>query len=211
MSDSELDQAWRKAIEGLRGSGVPPTPESPALMVVDMQRYFLEEGAPAFLPTALPLIPRVNRLIQAFDELGSPIFATRYASSQQTDPIVRWWGTRLEPTDPYAEIDPRIVLPEGTPVLEKHLYGTFHSTDVHSRLRERNVRSVVICGVMTDLCCETTAREAFQHGYSVYFMADGSASSDASLHHSALATLAHGFAHVLSVKEMVQLLEGGDG
>jgi bifunctional isochorismate lyase/aryl carrier protein len=200
---------WRKAIAGLRGSSPAPVPQSPALIVVDMQRYFLEKGAPAYLG-AEEIIPNVQRLVEAFASLRFPIFATRYFSTPSDGPIERWWGTRLEPDDPWSELDPRLAYPKPAVVLDKHLYGAF-STDIDARLRQTSCDSVVVCGVMTHLCCETTAREAFQHGYDVYFVADANATSRQETHISTLRALAHGFAHVLGTKEMVELLGGERG
>ncbi len=200
---------WRKAIEGLLGSRKPPQPENPALIVVDMQRYFLEISAPAYLG-AEEIIPNVQRLLDAFADAKFPIFATKYFSPESDGPIEKWWSTRLEPDDRWAELDPRIRYPEEAVILDKHLYGTF-STDIDARLKEAGCDSVIVCGVMTHLCCETTAREAFQHGYNVYFMADANATSTRDLHVSTLRALAHGFAYVLGTEEMVKLLEGGNG
>lgn len=200
---------WRKAIEGLLGSRKPPQPNMPALIVVDMQRYFLERGAPAYLG-AEEIIPNVQRLLDAFADANFPIFATRYSSTEADGPVEKWWGVRLEPDDRWAELDPRIRYPESTANLDKHLYGTF-TTDIAARLKEAGCESVIVCGVMTHLCCETTAREAFQHGYNVYFIADANATSTHDLHIAALITLAHGFAYVLGTEEMLKLLEEENG
>jgi nicotinamidase-related amidase len=201
---------WREAIEGLPGSRKPPQPKKPTLLVVDMQRYFLEKGGPAYLG-AEEIIPNVQKLLSAFTKAKYPIFATKYSSSEFDGPIEKWWATRLEPDDRWAELDPRICYPEEAEILSKHLYGTFSATDLDSRLRNLGVDAVIICGVMTHLCCETTAREAFQQGYNVYFVADANATSGDDLHNAALITLAHGFAYVLDTEEMIILLGGENG
>ncbi|MEW5936218.1 MAG: isochorismatase family cysteine hydrolase [Candidatus Thermoplasmatota archaeon] len=203
-------EEWREAISGLLGMRAPPLPCNPALLVIDMQRYFLDPEAPAYHESAQHVIFKVQALIDAFEDKGLPIFATRYASSDN-DPTVRWWGERLEAESEWAALDPRMRLPAGTVVLSKHLYGTFFCTDIDRRLRALGARSVVICGVMTDLCCETTAREAFHHGYDVYFVADGTATSNERLHVAALATLAHGFAYIVSTEDLLRMIGGGDG
>ena len=200
---------WRIVIQGLLGSREPPVPKRPALIVVDMQRYFLEEGAPAYL-AADRMFPRVQALVEAFSRSGHPIFITRYSSAKTDGPVERWWGVRLEPDDEWAELDPRISYPDSAAILDKSLYGTFSSTDIHTRLSEAGCDSVVICGVMTHLCCETTAREAFHHGYDVYFVADANATSTDEMHMATLRALAHGFAYVVSADDMIGLLEVSD-
>ncbi len=206
MSEKMVPE-WKYALQGLRGMNPPPTPKKPALLVIDMQRYFCDPGAPAYGRDFELVMEPVQSLIDAFGKLELPVFATKYHSKDGTDPTVRWWGTTLEHDSPWTEIDPRIKLPDGTQVLGKHLYGTFSATDLDKRLRKLGCDSVVICGVMTDLCCETSAREAFQLGYTVYFVGDATATSDLMLHLSALATLAHGFAYIVTVDDMLELLE----
>ena len=78
-------------------------------------------------------------------------------------------------------------------VLQKKQYDAFHQTDLESILRGRGVEQVVVTGVMTHLCCETTARAAFVRGFEVFFCVDGTATYTEELHHAALLTLTHGF------------------
>jgi isochorismate hydrolase len=118
---------------------------------------------------------------------------------------------RLEPVEKWAELDPRIIFPKGAQILDKSLYGTFASTDIDARLNKAGCDSVVICGVMTHLCCETTAREAFHHGYDVFFVADANATSSEKLHLGTLSALAHGFAYIVSADEIIELLGGKNG
>lgn len=202
---------WKRQLQGFRGLRTPPVPEMPALLVVDMQRYFCEPGAPAYSRRFEDVIPNVQILIDTFAAIGQPVFATRYHSSSDSDPVVRWWDATLPRSDWSVELDPRLKLTETTQTLDKDGYGAFSSTDIGQRLEDTGCDSVVICGVMTDLCCETTAREAFQSGYDVYFAGDGTATSDDFLHLSALATLAHGFAYIVEVDDIVRMLAVKNG
>ena len=198
---------WKSELNGLRGLRKPELPKKPALMVIDMQRYFCEPGAPAYNPRHEAIIPRIQSLIELFGRKNWPVFATRYYSSSHNDPVVRWWGTELARDSQWFGLDKRLGL-ERAAILDKDLYGTFSSTDIDTELRARNCDTVVICGVMTDLCCETTAREAFQEGYNVIFSADGTATSSDLLQLGTLAGLAHGFAYIMDIDEILELLEG---
>jgi len=62
----------------------------------------------------------------------------------------------------------------------------------------------VVCGVMTHLCCETTAREAFVRGFEVFFPVDGTASYNQKFHEASLQNLAHGFAILTTVEQLLQ-------
>ena len=76
-----------------------------------------------------------------------------------------------------------------------------------SILRSLDVKKVVITGVLTHLCCASTARDAFMHDYETYIVVDGTASETEILHMSALRTLAHGFAVPVTTMEVLSKLE----
>jgi nicotinamidase-related amidase len=208
MSDEKMLPEWKYQLQGLRGLNPPPVPKKPALLVIDMQKYFCDPEGPAYgLDFELMLEP-ANALLDRFGKLKLPVFATRYFSEDEKDPTVKWWNATLEKDSPWVTLDPRLTLPSGAKILDKHFYGSFTATNLDIQLKKAGCDSVVICGVMTDLCCETTAREAFQLGYTVYFVGDATATSEPMLHFSALATLAHGFAYIVTVDEVIELLEG---
>jgi len=206
MNNEKMLPEWKYQLQGLRGLNPPPVPNKPALLVIDMQKYFCDPDAPAYGFDFELILEPINILIEAFN--GLPVYATRYYSKDGKDPTAKWWNAALEINSEWTALDHRLKLPFGAVLLDKHLYGAFSSTDLDKQLKKAGVDSVVICGVMTDLCCETTAREAFQLGYTVYFMGDATATSEPMLHFSALATLAHGFAYIVTVDEVIELLEG---
>jgi isochorismate hydrolase len=74
-------------------------------------------------------------------------------------------------------------------------------------MRQSRVSQVVICGVMTHLCCESTARSAFMHGFEVFFPVDGSATYNQAYHQATLLNLSHGFATLTTVAEILQLIK----
>ena len=196
---------WRTELKGLRGLRKPPQPKKPALLVIDMQKYFCQPDAPAYSPRFQAIIPQVQKLIDGFEKLDYPIFATRYYSSSQEDPVARWWNTVLPRESEWFDIDSQLKFESAT-ILDKNLYGTFSSTDINRKLRDAGCDAVIICGVMSDLCCETTAREAFQAGYDVLFAADGTATGSDLLHIGTLATLAHGFAYIIDTDNIIKLM-----
>ncbi len=90
---------------------------------------------------------------------------------------------------------------------QKRTYDAFHLTPLQGALEARGVRALVIGGVMTELCCETTARVAFCRGYDVFFLADGTGTDAASHHQAAIRALKFGFATVVEVDEAVGAME----
>jgi ureidoacrylate peracid hydrolase len=95
-------------------------------------------------------------------------------------------------------------------LLDKPRFGAFHGTDLELILRCRGIDTVIISGIATNVCCETTAREAMVRDFHVFFLSDGTATSAmgsasaAELQKVTLATLGFLFAQVLTVNEMIE-------
>ena len=94
-------------------------------------------------------------------------------------------------------------------ILNKPRYGAFHGTDLVLILRSCGVQAVIITGIATNICCETTAREAAQRDYWVFFVSDVTATKDmggvpaADLHRATCASLGMVFAQVVTVEKMI--------
>lgn len=120
--------------------------------------------------------------------------------------MARWWGeVILEGTFDHrlmGELNPR----EGERILPKRRYSAFFGTDLEPYLRGLGVEDVVICGVMTNLCCETTARDAFVRDFRVFFVHDATATSSKDLQVASLMNLAYGFAVLVGTEEVVRAL-----
>lgn len=181
-----------------------------ALLVLDMQRYFLEEAAHAYIPSAAAIIPKVKELIAAFSRKDLLIIFTRHRNTpEDVAQMAAWWRAWLTPENPLSAIIPELEIKAGT-VLEKSQYDAFYQTSLEKILRARGVRQVVICGVMTHLCCETTARSAFVRGFEVFFTVDGTATYNERLHRATLLNAAHGFACPVLVAELLAALRRED-
>ena len=195
-------------------------PERTALINVDMQNCFVH-GSPIAAPEGLVILERVNRLAAACRKAGILVI---HASI-----VVRRDGSNLgvlaEFSAPVREgilnkgsesaalhkgliVDPHDIL------LEKPRFGAFHGTDLELILRKRGIDTVIISGVATNVCCETTAREAAVRDFHVFFLSDGTATaamgdaSAAELQKATCATLGFLFAQVLTVDEMIGKVQG---
>ncbi|MBT4511967.1 MAG: isochorismatase family protein [Chloroflexi bacterium] len=183
-----------------------PSPERAALLVLDMQRYFIDESSHAFVPTAQDIVPGIARLIDTCAKKGVPIIYTRHLNSDADAGMMSvWWRDLIKPDAPSSEIVADFDLAQGL-VVEKTQYDAFHKTRLEEILREKGVSQVVICGVMTHLCCETTARSAFVRGFEVIFAIDGTATYNEPFHRATLWNMAHGFAVPMLIEEIVDNL-----
>jgi isochorismate hydrolase len=177
-------------------------------MVIDMQDYFLDEGSHAFIPESRAILPNVKALLDAYRRGGLQVVFTRHAHGKDEDPgmLGRWWADVILEDDPSSRIATVLEPMESEPVIRKNRYSAFQGTDLDVFLRARGIRSVVITGVMTHLCCESTAREAFMKDFEVYFVVDGTATQSEDLHISSLKTLSDGFAVPVTTDDVLGIL-----
>jgi len=182
------------------------SPERSALLVIDMQRYFLESDCHAFIPAATEIVGNVTSIIEAYRCRDLPVIFTRHANSRGTSAgsMERWWRDVLYEDDRLSEIAPALAPGPGELVLRKSRYSAFVGTDLESMLRSLGIERILITGVMTHLCCETTARDAFMRDFDVFIVIDGTASKTEDLHVAALMTLADGFAIPVTTEEVLR-------
>ena len=198
LREAEELVSWSAGLE--RGSF---TPGATALLVVDMQGYFLEPSSHAYLPSAVDIVPSLVWLSRAFWESDLPVIFTRHLNTEEdAGSLGVWWNDLIRVEDPLSEITSALDTSIGI-VMEKSQYDAFHGTDLESTLRERGVERVVVTGVATHLCCETTARSAFVRGFEVTFPVDGTATYDEHHHLATILNLAHGFATTTRVRDLV--------
>ncbi len=182
------------------------TKEHTALLVLDMQRYFYDETSHAYVSSMKNIIPAINCLIEFSRHNDIPVIFTRHEEDTDVkNSMKRWWKGTINHND--AEIIKEIRTDYGI-ILTKYYYDAFYKTDLEKILKEQKIENLIISGVMTHLCCETTARSAFMRGFEVYFTIDGTATYNEDFHRASLLNLAHGFAYPVLVEEIVSLRGG---
>ncbi len=183
-------------------------PEHSLLLVIDMQHYFIEDTAHAFIPVGKFILGKINALIAAYYKKDLPVVFTRYCveREEEKDIMFRWWGGVLLCNDPIASLREELDTKKGA-VIDKPGYSAFYKTGLSEILAERGITKLLITGVMTHLCCETTARDAFQRGFEVYFVMDGTGTYNEEIHTATLFNLAHGFAVPVTAGEILGRLE----
>jgi bifunctional isochorismate lyase/aryl carrier protein len=177
-------------------------PERAVLLVLDMQEYFLREGSHAFVPSAPAILPNIQRLVGDFYAHDRLVVFTRHVNTDEDAGLMsRWWRDVIRADSPDSAIS-LLLDTSGSIVLQKSQYDAFYKTTLEETLRDRGVEQVVVTGVMTHLCCETTARSAFVHGFEVFFCVDGTATYLEEAHRSAHLNLSHGFAVPVACREI---------
>lgn len=203
---AEMRQAADKIVKHRNRFGF--VPGLSALLVLDMQSYFLDDSSHAYVPSARAIIPRVATLMNAFAALNLPIIFTRHVNTAENAQLMsRWWREIITGDNPLSQIIPELDQTKGD-VFKKCQYDAFYKTTLDDFLLARDVRQVVISGVMTHLCCESTARSAFMRGYEVFFLVDGTATYNEEFHKASLINLSHGFADLVLAAELMDALQG---
>lgn len=191
-------------------------PKLAALLVVDVQNDFVSPRGSAGkrgedVSAALAMMPNLIRLIDAGRRVGLTIVYIKTTHSEWTD-TPSWvyrssqksglsscressWGAEF-----YEGISPRL----SERVVIKHRYSAFINTDLNTVLRARGIQSVLACGVATNVCVETTARDAYMYDYYVTVIDDCSAAYETKLHLGTLDNMRRHFGLVASSNEIIE-------
>lgn len=194
-------------------------PARTAHVVIDMQNGFLEEGGPVEVLEARGVVDNINCISRALREAGGRNYFVRYTTPADIDD--RWSvmlarlasgaGTHRDAFTPGAhfwQLWPGLEVAEGDRILDKGRFSAFTpgTCDLHDQLQADGMDTLIISGTLTNICCESTARDAMQLNYRVIMAADACAALDDAAHAAALASLNLVFADIRSTEEIEQLL-----
>ena len=171
-----------------------------ALVIIEMQNIFSGEII------SDKQISHVKQLIAFADQYHiKKIFVRHNDSSQTSENMIQWWGgDQIVKGSQEWQIMSEFDL-SNAEVVDKSQYSAFYQTNLDEILKECQIEDVIICGVMTNCCCETTTRDAFMHGYNVFFVSDATATVSADLHLAAIKNIAFGFAQVINTQEFISM------
>lgn len=178
-----------------------PKPGRCALLVIDMQQYFLS--------MATPILGNVLSIIETCRSRGVRIIFTRHGHKNVLEDggmLADWWGELIEYESKDWELIKSLEPPDTDGIIDKNRYSVFTGTGLDGSLRSRKIDEIIITGVMTNCCCETTARDAFVRDYRVFFVSDATATVNDELHIASLRNLAFGFAHIISTEQLCHYL-----
>jgi nicotinamidase-related amidase len=197
---------WLKRIKPYNQHDLRLNVSKSALMVVDMQQFFLEPSSPTFTCGGIAIIPALKRMIEAFRSADRPVIFTRHVHHPEDfdSGIMGWWwkGKCLEGS-PESEVHTELAPLPNEKVVFKHRYSAFYNTDLETVLRCLKIEDLVVTGIMTNMCCESTARDAYYRDYRVFVPADGTGSVIEDMHVASLLNLAFGFASVTTCDSLL--------
>lgn len=225
MHEVEIPQHVIDRVIARRGAEHPFAdldPARTALVVVDLQNGFMMEGvAHALCETAVEIVPNVNRLAAAVRHTGGKVF---WIQNTHDEACLEDWSVMHVYTTPekrahrvrsmsagtlghqlWAELDVR---PEDETV-QKRRFSAFiqGSSDLAERLRAQGFDTVLITGTVTNVCCESSARDAMMLNFKVVMVSDGNAAANDAEHNASLIAFYLTFGDVMSTDELIACLQ----
>ncbi len=199
-------------------------PRATALLVVDMQNYFVKPGHQGEVPLAREIVPNINRLAAELRRRGGHVVWIRNGTTDTRESWSNYHGYLQKPEraerrlkamdigeDGYEYWHLNDIRPEDAQITKKR-YSAFiqGSSDVERHLRDRGIDTLLITGTATNVCCESSARDAMMLNFKVVMVSDGLATHTDDEHNATLSAFYGQFGDVQSVDELVQSLERGD-
>lgn len=193
-----------------------------AHIVVDLQNGFMAPEAVAEIATAREIVPNVNRITAALRQAGGIIV---YIQNTFDEIAVSTWSTFFEnfcsPERRQRMIDafspgafghaiwPGLDVQPQDLKVPKRRFGAFApgASDLHAILQQRGIDTLIVTGTATQVCCESTARDAMMLNYKVFFIADGNATFNDDEHNATLSAMAHAFCDVVDTDTMVAMIQ----
>jgi nicotinamidase-related amidase len=190
--------------------------EQCALIVVDMQNDFVKPDAPLWIPEATRQVPKIRKLIESCRELKIPVIYTAHTIAP--DCAADFYGYSdamrkgaIREGSVGADIYPELYPKEGERIITaKHSFSAMLGTDLDYVLRNRNVKTVLMCGTLTNYCVESTARDAYGLAYHVAMISDCCSTDNPLCHQATLDTLRRGWARVLTSEELIRIFREED-
>lgn len=155
-------------------------PKKTAVLVIDMQNDFLKEESPMACAMGRAFLPKMADFLDRCRKMGMMVVYTEQVHRPDWSDmgyLSQLWPanddmSRLLRGTEGAKTHSAIAPQDGDLVLEKHRYSAFHNTPLNTNLTACGIDSVVVIGVTTDVCCFSTARDAFMYNYRVAFLSD---------------------------------------
>ncbi len=213
------DTFYTKTVSNKKGIGVVD-PASTALLVIDMQNDFVQEGSVLEVPKIRSQLPKIKKLIDTCRDLGLPIIYTKqvYRADTAVKPLILDMFPLLEKDGlregtQGAEICDELEPQPSDIIVRKLRFSAFYNTNLESVLRNikgrRSIDTVIICGTVTNICCESTARDAFERDFRVVFCSDITSAWSDEFQRFSLQIIDYAFGWVMTSDDIIQALISG--
>lgn len=195
-------------------------PKRTALLIIDMQEGFMNPGEAMAVPPAWDIVPTIRDLADFCRNKGIPVLYTEYCYSEAIPILLGELHPehkRAIPGEPIgfgrpsscclegeknvntiADLKPQ----PGETVIRKYWYDAFNQTALDGALRARDIKSLIITGIMTDICVLATIIGAFNHEYKMVVLKDATATLWPNIQEATLDIVQRAYARVITAKEV---------
>lgn len=192
-----------------------------ALVVVDMQRAYLDEGSCAEVPVAREIVPNINAIAEAVRGAGGrvvfiqntydgsePVAWTAFYRDLLGAPFSTDLTAALTPGQPLHDLSPLLDVRDGDLTVRKTRFSAFTpgTSDLHAVLQAHGIETLIVTGTLTNCCSEATARDAAQMNYGVIFVSDANATITDEEHNATLGNLYVVYADVVPTQGVLSLI-----
>ena len=220
------DEVVKRVVE--RRGGEHPfsdlNPAKTALVVIDMQHAFMDKAVGhAVCPAAIDIVPAINRLAAAVRRAGGGVFWIKTTHDERS---LREWSVAYEMSSPAwrqkriealtagsagHQLWPELDVRPQDEIVEKYRFSGFlpGTSELPDRLRTRGFDTVLITGTVTNVCCESSARDAMMTNFKTIMVSDGNAAMTRAEHDAALTAFYNIFGDVMDTDMLVAGLERG--
>jgi nicotinamidase-related amidase len=194
-----------------------------ALIIVDMQQVFCVEGEALYVPNTQGIIHNIQQISSLMRSQQMPIIYLRHVvrgDGHDTGRLLDFYpnvnsilGRDCPAIDIIAELQPQAT----DIVIDKLFYSGFHHTDLDAILRLKDIDTLIVCGTVTNVCCETTVRDGAHREYKMIVLSDANAAMDypdmgfgaltaAQIQQASLTAMAYEFAEVTDTQDLLARL-----
>jgi len=159
----------------------PINTQRTALIIVDMQRVFCESDGALYVPSTQKIIETIRTLASQCRRQRIPVIYLRHllrgdgSDSGRMRDLYPDVDQVLSRHNPQVDIIDELSPEPGDVIVDKLFYSGFHNTDLDTILRARDIDTLLICGTVTNVCCDTTLRDAVHREYKVIALSDAMA------------------------------------
>ena len=197
-------------------------PAKAAMLVIDMQNGFMMDGiGHSVCPVAREIVPNINRLAESVRSSGGSVVWIQNAATEET---LQSWSIRAEmdgqqrtrkrlesmrPGSKGYELWASLLPQPGDLFVQKTRFSAFiqGSSNLEAELRARGIDTIIVTGTVTNICCESTARDAMMRNFRTIMVTDGNAAMSDELHNASLIAFYVRFGDIMSTDHLISVLD----
>lgn len=190
-----------------------------AFLVIDMQNFYVAE-----VDTAISIVPNINRIAQTCREKGVPVIWVIMRCAEEEGAPSQWpiyhtyffteakghnHLTKLSPGNEGYELYPDLDVKDTDRIVTKRRFSPFivGSSDLHDVLQEMGIENLIVAGTATNMCSESTARDAMMLDYKVVMVEDANAARYDDDHLAGLTSFYQSFGDVRSTEDVIGMIK----